>query len=65
MSFAAKLLSQLQDQDILREASSIRFHKIGDEVFEVAVDGRSILLTTDAGLDLSFRLAEFLSAMEP
>jgi hypothetical protein len=64
MTFAAHLLSKIQEQRILVEADSVRFHKIGDEVFEIAIDGRSFLLSTDAGLDLSFRLAEFLSSME-
>lgn len=64
MTFAAKLLNRIQDQPILQEAESVRLHKIGDEVFEMTVDGTSILFTADAGLDLTFRLAEFLSSME-
>jgi hypothetical protein len=64
MSFATKVLAQIHDRTILREAETIRFHKIGAEVFEIVVDGQSFLLTTDAGIDFSFGLAEFLSSME-
>ena len=64
MTFANQILSRLQDQTVLLEASSVRFHKIGDQVFEISIDGRSFLLSTDAGIDLSYRLVEFLSEME-
>lgn len=64
MTFATQILNRLQDQPILLEASSVRFHKIGDQVFEISIDGKSVLLSTDAGIDLSYKLVEFLSEME-
>lgn len=64
MSFATNVLAKLQEQPILQEADSVRFHKIGNEVFEVSIDGQSLLFTTDAGLDFLYSFAEFLSSME-
>jgi hypothetical protein len=65
MTFAAKPLTKIQDQALLLEADSIRIHKIGDEVFEISVDGQRVLLSIDISIDPSFRLVEFLSSLGP
>ncbi len=64
MDFSEEILEKIQEAPILLDGESIELHELGQDVFELAVAGKSILLSTDAGLDLAYQLAEFLSAME-
>lgn len=64
MNFSAEVLRSIQETPVLTSADSVRFHRLGDDVFALEVDGKSFLLSTDAGLDLSFRLAEYMALME-
>lgn len=64
MTFSQELLHQIQESTVLRCCAGVQFHTLGHEIFQMEVDGKNVLLTKDAGLDLAYRLAEFLASME-
>jgi len=64
MSFSSELLSKIQNTPVLTRADNVRFHRLSEEVFALELNGECVLLSLDAGIDLSYRLAEYTSSME-
>ncbi len=64
MTFSQSILKDLEETTVVQAAEEFEFHDLGQGVFELAVGGERMLLTRDAGIDLAFRLADFLASLE-
>ena len=68
MEFSQKLMVELENMDVIRSADAFALHDLGPELMEISLhDGEAgprLLLTRDAGIDLAFRLADFLARLE-
>jgi hypothetical protein len=68
MDFSRKLMAELNDMEVIRSADAFALHDLGPELMEISLSGGEkgprLLLTRDAGIDLAFRLADFLARLE-
>ena len=64
MSFSERVLQDLSEMDVIQDADEFGLHEMSGNLFELSSGPHRILLSRDAGIDLAFRLADFLAALE-
>lgn len=64
MQFSQSILKELGEMEVSYSAEEIHLHDLGRDLLEISAGRSRILLSRDAGIDLAFRLADFLSHLE-